>query len=97
MDSNHYFDLVKGTFSAEECREVILGLINYKIGFHEKKSFGSEIRTGKPDHHSLRRIQELKSIRETLSRHFAEAERSGSELSITSSVSVETLESAAAH
>lgn len=91
MERNHYFDLIKGNFSPEECKEVILGLINYKISFHEKKSFSSEIRTGKPDQASLKRIKELKTIRETLSKHFADAERRGVELSVVSSVSIEAL------
>lgn len=91
MENNHHFDLIKGTFSAEECREVILGLINYKIGFHEKKSFSSEIRTGGPDAASLQRIKELKAIRDGLVHAFAEAERENAELSVTSSVSIEAL------
>jgi hypothetical protein len=91
MENNHHFDLIKGTFSAEECREVLLGLINYKIGFHEKKSFSSEIRTGGPDAASLQRIKELKAIREGLARAFAEAERENAELSVISSVSIKAL------
>lgn len=93
MERNHYFDLIKGNFSPEECKEVILGLVNYKISFHEKKSFSSEIRTGKPDQASLKRIKELKVIRDTLAQHFNEAERDGVELSVTSSVSIEAMES----
>ncbi|OYU80637.1 MAG: hypothetical protein CFE23_07890 [Flavobacterium sp. BFFFF1] len=60
MDKN--IKLIDGVFSAEDAREVIGSLLQFKITFHEKKNFSNEIRTGTGDHHSVLRIQELKTM-----------------------------------
>lgn len=54
------FKLIDGEFSVEEAREVIGNLFEFKINFHSKESFRSELRTGLKDEKSLSRKESLK-------------------------------------
>ena len=54
------FKLIDGEFSVEEAREVIGNLFEFKINFHSKQSFSSELRTGFKDEKSLSRKESLK-------------------------------------
>lgn len=58
------FKLVEGNFTVAEARELILGLLEYKIQFHSKESFSSEIRTGGTDKKTLDRKKELLQTRD---------------------------------
>ncbi len=53
------FKLIDGTFSVEEAREVITNLLEFKIQYHNKRSFSSEIRNGEKDELSLARKENL--------------------------------------
>lgn len=55
--------LVQSSFNYDEAKEVLLGLIDSKIRFHENRNFSLEERTGKPDQHSEKRIAALKEER----------------------------------
>ncbi|AWH86510.1 hypothetical protein HYN59_15955 [Flavobacterium album] len=57
------FKLIEGAFTVSEARELILALLEYKINFHSRESFGSEIRKGHTDERSLKRRQELIATR----------------------------------
>lgn len=61
MDSK--FKLIDGEFSVEEAREVIGNLLDFKIQFHSKQSFSSEIRKGVKDERSLARKETLKDTK----------------------------------
>ena len=54
------FKLIDGEFSVEEAREVIGNLFEFKINFHSKQSFSTELRTGSKDEKSLSRKESLK-------------------------------------
>jgi len=54
------FSLIDGEFSVEEAREVITNLLDFKIQYHSKQSFSSEIRKGVKDEISLSRKERLK-------------------------------------
>lgn len=54
------FRLIDGKFSVGEAREVIENLLEFKIQYHSKQSFSSEIRTGSKDEKSLKRKEDLK-------------------------------------
>lgn len=58
------FKLIDGEFTIAEARELILSLLEYKINFHSRENFRSEIRQGRRDDRSLNRKQELQSTRE---------------------------------
>lgn len=59
------FKLIDGEFPLAEARELILALLEYKINFHSRESFRSEIRKGQKDDRSLKRKQELQVTRES--------------------------------
>lgn len=64
-------ELIKGTFSVPQAREVLLRLIEYKINFHERENFSSEIKKGSRDVTSLLRINELSASRKELLEYLA--------------------------
>jgi hypothetical protein len=53
------FELILGSFSAEDAKEILMNLITGKIDFHKKRSFSNEIRFGEPDAYSENRINQL--------------------------------------
>lgn len=57
------FKLIEGKFSVDEAREIIGNLFDYKIQFHNKQSFRSEIKTGREDERSLVRTENLKKTK----------------------------------
>jgi len=58
-DKNESFHLVKGQFSPEEAREVLLSLINSKIQFHELQIMRKKARGEGDIDVSLQRIESL--------------------------------------
>lgn len=66
------FKLIEGTFKVAEAKEVVLALLEYKINFHSKESFRSEIRKGHTDDHSLKRREELLRTRDAFLEKVAE-------------------------
>lgn len=53
------FDLILGSFTPEDAKEILMNLITGKIDFHKKRSFSNEIRFGEPDVYSENRINQL--------------------------------------
>lgn len=66
------FKLIDGTFTVAEANEVILALLEYKINFHSKESFRSEIQKGHKDARSLERKQELLKTKEDFRKKLSE-------------------------
>lgn len=64
--NNINFDLVQGDFSKEEAKEILMNLINEKIKFHSLIMFSNDIRTGKKDLISKKRIEKLNEIKSEL-------------------------------
>lgn len=56
-------ELVKGSFTPQEAREVLLQLLNSKINFHNLKNWSSRETFGKPDANSEQRINYLEESR----------------------------------
>ena len=57
---------IKGVFSPDEAKEVLLNLITHKINFHSLKNFSSEERFGKSIEGSQKRIAELRESKEKI-------------------------------
>ena len=57
------FKLIDGEFTANEAKEVITNLIEFKIGFHLKQNFSNEIRSGRQDVRSLARAENLRKTK----------------------------------
>ena len=54
------FNLLKGTFTSSETREILITLLRDKMRFHGQKNFNHQVRFGKPDIQAEERISELK-------------------------------------
>jgi hypothetical protein len=57
------FKLIDGEFSVGEAKDIIGNLLEFKIQYHSKQNFGSEIRTGVSDQKSLSRKENLKATK----------------------------------
>lgn len=58
------FKLIDGEFSVQEARAIIEHLLEFKIQYHSKQNFSSEIRTGESDERSLVRKANLIATKE---------------------------------
>ena len=85
--------LIDSTFTAEDAREVMLALIDHKIGFHHRKRFSNEERHGEDLTDSRIRIEELKAERKRMVEFF---EQLNGERNIAISGLVQIAESAVA-
>jgi hypothetical protein len=63
MKKTKIIDLVKGTFTPSEAREIIFQLLDSKINFHNLKNLSSRERFGRPDVDSEQRLEQLKESR----------------------------------
>jgi len=82
------FTLIKGEFTKQEARDILLGMINYKINFHELRNFSSSIQQGEQDDSSLKRINELEATRNQMITFFSKLDDSD-KLKITSKIIIE--------
>jgi hypothetical protein len=80
--------LIKGTFSADDARHLLLSLVMYKIHFHELKGFGDMERLGRRDTHAEKRIAALKKSKRTLIGFLEAADTAGVRLRIDSLVKI---------
>ncbi len=90
-DLNQNLSLVKGTFTAEEAREILMALIQSKLKFHNLKNLRSYEQSGKADPTSENRIQELEEVREDVLELIKHATKTDQQLQIDSKVNI-TLE-----
>lgn len=51
--------LLEGKYSKEEAKEMLLGMLSYKINFLKLKNLSSEIRYEKPDFEAFEQIADL--------------------------------------
>lgn len=63
MKKSETVELIKGTFTPDEAREMLLQLLNSKISFHTLKNWSSRERLGKPDAYSEQRLRSLEESR----------------------------------
>ncbi len=84
--------LVDGLYTAEEAREVVLGLLHSKIHFHELNNFRSVEQTGKPDPMAQHRLPELISEQEKARQLLQLAADKRCILNITASIQIELID-----
>lgn len=97
MNTTEPIRLIDGTFKAEEARDILMNLFNYKINFHELKNFSSWERNGMNHPHSSVRLPELKTDRERIAALVSEAMAAGDELVVLSTVSIQRIKTKKAH
>ncbi|WP_347159078.1 hypothetical protein [Pontibacter chitinilyticus] len=79
---------IKGRFTPEDAKEILLDVISRKINFHNLKDFSSHIRFNKPDVDSRSRVEELKAARELILAITEEAVALNSNLIVESTINI---------
>ena len=82
------FQLVKGVFSADDAREILLALIEHKISFHERNNWSRKERFGKAGGGNTRRINELVQTKADLAALIEECQTEGRQLTINCTIDV---------
>lgn len=86
MEKNEKLNLINGSFSQEEAKEILLNMITSKINYHDMKSWSSMERFGKSDATSEKRIIELKNEMIKLETILKRVEKSDKKLLINSDI-----------
>lgn len=89
MNRQKSISLIKGEFETEEAKDILRNLIDFKIKFHQIKSFNSELKFGEKDARSQERIIELKSSMRKMLEIMEEAEANGYSLKIEAKIDIE--------
>ena len=89
MNRQNDITLIKGEFETEEAKDILRNLIDFKIKFHQIKSFNSELKFGEKDARSQARIIELKASMQKMLEIMEEAEANGYSLKIDAKIEIE--------
>lgn len=92
MEKTESLMLLKGRFTPEEARDVLMNLFRSKIGFHEMRNFSSRERFGHDDQVAIERIPDLKESLRRIEELAGEAERTGRSLVLSSMVRIEFMD-----
>ena len=91
MTSQHEFDLIKGDFAAEDALDILLGMIQGKINYHNGKAFSLEERYGKDYLNCRDRVTQLNKSRAELEQFMSELLSGGHRVRVSSHVHIEVL------
>lgn len=86
------FNLIEGIFDSTDAREVLLGLVEYKIQFHNRRILSQDERFGVKDEHSVERVKVLKGVQKQLIDLLNSANENGQKLVIDSAVHISVQE-----
>lgn len=82
-------ELIKGEFSPEDARDILLQLFTDKINYHQARNLSSLERFGKLNEISVRRLPELKLQIKRINDLFLKGDFSGNTIKINASVNIE--------
>jgi hypothetical protein len=88
MEKGMKMIFIKGKFSPEDAKSILLTLINTKINYHSLKNYSLEERFQKRDPLSDERIESLTSDRQTLLTLIEDAMAGGLQLQIDSTIKI---------
>lgn len=88
MPAKQSLKFIGGVFAPDEAKEILLDLINHKLQFHSLKNFSAEERFGKPIASSVKRIAELKVIKEKVLSLTIQAKEDALHLKIDSTIDI---------
>lgn len=84
------FNLIEGSFSVDEAKEILTTLINDKIKFHDLKIFSQEERFGKADPENAARKKQLIQTKEEVMKYLDQLTTSDKKLRIHSNIHILT-------
>lgn len=88
MKKTETIEFIKGTFTPDEARELLLQLLNDKINFHNLKNWSSSERFGKPDAYSEQRLEYLKESQKKVKTLFSNSNSEKQNITIHSSIEI---------
>ncbi|WPR70410.1 hypothetical protein SLW70_10700 [Flavobacterium sp. NG2] len=88
MNNLENLKLIDGSFSASEAKEILTTLFSNKIQFHTTKNFSTEVRFGKDDEVSSKRIPELNQSLEKILNLITQAQENNQTFEIQSEVNI---------
>lgn len=77
MSSKKTFTLVKGSYTPEEAREILMNLIQSKIQFHNIRKLSCFEKSGTRDEKSEDRIEDLRKTQNKILEMLKESEKKG--------------------
>lgn len=92
MSKENKLTLIEGNFNIEEAEEILMGIFNSKIKFHQHKKFSTNERYGKDCEISVKRIPELKQSIEELKEILLKAKKSNKEIHINSIMNINLID-----
>lgn len=88
FETTETFQLIDGKFDVTEAQEILMGLVNHKIQFHELKNFGWKERYGTENEHSCKRLKELNKDHERLTAVLEFADQNKLNIEIKSEIKI---------
>ena len=88
FETTETFQLIDGRFDVDEAKDVLMGLLNHKIQFHELKNFSWKERYGTENDQSNKRLRELNKDRERLAAVLEFAEQNKLNIEIQSTIKI---------
>jgi hypothetical protein len=88
MKKTETIELVKGTFTPDEAREILFQLLDSKINFHNVKNWSSRERFGKPDADSERRLRHLRESRKKVETLVSKSINEEKNITLNSSIEI---------
>lgn len=85
------FDLIKGEFTADEAKDILMHMVQKKIDFHEMKIFSEDVRFGIKDNFSLERVEELRVSKNKVKEIIEDAQAKGQKVRIKSNIQIEII------
>lgn len=82
------FNLIEGIFDSTDAKEVLLGLVEYKIQFHNRRILSQDERFGIKDENSVERVKVLKEVQDQLLALIKSTEENDQKLVINSAVHI---------
>lgn len=87
----HHFQLIDGTFTPDQARQVLGAMVKSKIDFHSLEKHSEGERSGIPNH-SEERLQSLRALDAELKALFESARASGAKLKVTGNIEITLME-----
>lgn len=88
MKTKQEIELIAGTYSALDAKEILMNLLSNKIKFHQIKNFSSSERLDKNDDNSLTRISELEESKKQVVELVFDAIKNNQKFTIHSQIKI---------
>lgn len=90
-NQTYHFQLIDGTFSPDQARQVLGTMVKNKIDYHSLEKHSEGERSGIPDH-SEERLQALRALATELKALFESAQASGVQLKVKGNIEITWME-----